>query len=117
MSKQNELGLGPIEVVLSLHECNHIALCHPRFGQSIEKDGIRWFQNGDVLEHSWDVLTLPCRGRCNVPLAISMVTDPGPIEIPDFKTLNLKMEHFSVSFLMGECPTCKVVHAARSIKP
>ncbi len=106
----------PTECILSSNELEHIFLCHPRFGESVRRDGVRWFADDTVLQQHYDYLTLPCRGRCNIQKAIDMVSNSGlVIPVPDMRTLRIGQERFAITALVGECPTCKVVHAARSL--
>lgn len=105
----------PTECILSQHELEHIFLCHPKFGESVRKNGVRWYADDTVMQHHYDHLTLPCRGKCNIQKAVSLIAARGPIQIPDMRTLNIGMERFAVTVLVGECPACKVVHAARSL--
>lgn len=106
----------PTECILSQRDLEHIFLCHPKFGESVRRNGVRWCADDTVLQHHYDHIAVPCRGQCNIPKAISMFAGTGQIQIPDMRTLNIGVERFAMTALVGECPVCKVVHAARSLK-
>lgn len=108
---------GPIEVILSISELEHIALCHPRYGQQVQKNGIRWFNDGTIIQYPWESIPLPCRGECNKQKAIFSVFEDQPLTEDMIQTLQIGTERFSISFLLGECPICRVIHAARAIEP
>lgn len=106
----------PIECILSQRDLEHIALCHPKFGPMIARRGIRWSVDDSSLPHPFSTVSLVCRGDCNKTKAIQMIST-GNIDIMDtIYTLNISQERFGVTMLLGECPKCKVIHAARSLR-
>ncbi len=111
----SNLGLyGPTECILSQEHLEHIAVCHPKFGPMIARQGIRWYADDTVLQDHYSHITVPCRGKCNIQRAIRYFGGVVP-EIPSMQVLNLGLERFQMTMMLGECPVCRVIHAARSL--